>query len=286
MKILFAKDNSVHSGYALDVIGQLPTCDQVDLDMATVVPYLRSPDLVAAEQNAVKRLLQQRAELLARRFRSVSVHTPHGSPGAELTRLAKDENADLVVLGALGHSAIARVLLGSVSEHVATRADCSVLVVRPPVGASVENLPEAKLPNRILIAIGHAESDGRLAQWISEVALPNETEIHLVFVVETREYYDLDMLRKASAYWKEMRSTAAQHVEAMQAELQSAGYVVHTKIADAPHIGQALVDYATKNDCELVVSGDHRGTLIDRILLGSTSRFLLRHSPCSVLIAR
>ncbi len=189
---------------------------------------------MAVEQNAVRQVLQQRSEVLARRFRRVSVHTLHGSPGAELKRLGKEENADFVVLGAIGRSAIARVLLGSVSEHVATRADCSVSVVRPPVGAPVEELPKAELPKNVLIAIGHAESDDRLAQWVCQVELPTGTEIHLMFVIETREYYDLDLLREASAYWKEMRSTAAQHLEAMQAELQSAGYVVHTKIADAP----------------------------------------------------
>ncbi|MGB7328881.1 MAG: universal stress protein [Rubripirellula sp.] len=286
MKILFAKDNSVYSGYALEMLGQLPVCQQVDLDLVTVIAKLPNPDLVPAEQNAVKQLLEQRSEVLARRFRSVSIHTPHGSPGIEITRLAKEENADLIVLGAIGQSAIARVLLGSVSEHVATRSDCSVLVVRPPAVAPTEELPKPKLPRHVLIAIGQAESDGRLAQWVREVELPTETEVHLMHVIETGEYYDLDLLRKASAYWKEMRSTAARHIEAMQADLQSAGYVVHTNIADAPHIGQALVDDAAKKNCELVVSGDHQGTLIDRILLGSTSRYLLRHSTCSVLIAR
>lgn len=286
MKILVAQDDSVYSGYALEMLSRWPICEHVDLALATVVANMPNLDLVTVEQNAVKQFLQTRSEVLARQFRSVSVHTPHGSPGLEITRLAKTENADLVVLGAIGHSAIARVLLGSVSEYVATRADCSVLVVRPPAEASAEKLPIAALPSKVLIAIGNAESDGRLSQWVREVELSTETEIHLMYVMENRAYYELDLLRKASAYWKEVRSTAARHIEAMQAELQSAGYVVHAKMADAPHIGQALVDYSAEHDCELVVTGHQRDTLVERIMLGSTSRYILRQAPCSVLIAR
>ncbi|PAY16117.1 hypothetical protein CKO51_28350 [Rhodopirellula sp. SM50] len=286
MNILVALDDSVYSGYAMEMLNGLPIHEQVDLGMVTAIASLPNPDLEAAEQNAVKQFLQKRSEVLARRFRSVSVHTPHGSPGLEIMRLAKTENTDLVVLGAIGHSAIARVLLGSVSEYVATRADCSVLVVRPPAGASAEKLPKAALPSRVLIAIGNSESDRRLSQWVREVELPVETEIHLMYVMEKRAYYELDLLRKASAYWKEVRSTASCHIEVMQAELQSAGYVVHAKLTDAPHIGQALVDYAAEHDCNLVVTGYQRDTLVERILLGSTSRYILRQAPCSVLIAR
>ena len=39
--------------------------------------------------------------------------------------------ADLVVIGAKGHSQIDRILLGSTSDYVATHSHCSVLVVRP-----------------------------------------------------------------------------------------------------------------------------------------------------------
>ena len=45
--------------------------------------------------------------------------------------VAKEAKAHLVVIGAKGHSTVGRILLGSVSDHVATHAHCSVLVVRP-----------------------------------------------------------------------------------------------------------------------------------------------------------
>jgi universal stress protein E len=59
-----------------------------------------------------------------------------GRPEYAILEAAGRERSDLVVVGSRGLSGVARVLLGSVSEYVATHARCSVLVVRPgAVGA-------------------------------------------------------------------------------------------------------------------------------------------------------
>jgi nucleotide-binding universal stress UspA family protein len=59
-----------------------------------------------------------------------------GRPEYAILEAAERERSDLVVVGSRGLSGVARVLVGSVSEYVATHAHCSVLVVRPrAVGA-------------------------------------------------------------------------------------------------------------------------------------------------------
>jgi nucleotide-binding universal stress UspA family protein len=54
-----------------------------------------------------------------------------GRPEHAILEAAGRERSDLVAVGSRGLSGVARVLLGSVSEYVATHAHCSVLVVRP-----------------------------------------------------------------------------------------------------------------------------------------------------------
>jgi nucleotide-binding universal stress UspA family protein len=53
-----------------------------------------------------------------------------GSAHGQILRLAREEGAQLIVVGARGHSAIERVLFGSTSRHVVREARCPVLVVR------------------------------------------------------------------------------------------------------------------------------------------------------------
>ena len=68
--------------------------------------------------------------------------------------------------------------------------------------------------------------------------------------------------------------------------LTAAGHRVQRELVEAPHIGAALVEHANKQDCDLIIVGDRRETIIGRTLLGSTSRHVLRQAACSVLLAR
>jgi nucleotide-binding universal stress UspA family protein len=54
-----------------------------------------------------------------------------GRPEHTLVRVAERDEVDLVVVGHRGISGMTRMILGSVSEHVAHHARCSVFVVRP-----------------------------------------------------------------------------------------------------------------------------------------------------------
>jgi nucleotide-binding universal stress UspA family protein len=57
-----------------------------------------------------------------------------GEPVAEIIDIAQQRNADLIVVGTHEPGFLARVLGASVSQDVARRAHCDVLVVHPPEG--------------------------------------------------------------------------------------------------------------------------------------------------------
>jgi nucleotide-binding universal stress UspA family protein len=64
----------------------------------------------------------------------VTTVVAEGSPAYALISIAA--KADLIVVGSRGHGAFSGMLLGSVSEHAVTNADCPVVVVRHPHHAS------------------------------------------------------------------------------------------------------------------------------------------------------
>ncbi len=53
-----------------------------------------------------------------------------GSPTAEVVRLAKKENVQMIVMGTHGHGVIGRALMGSVAQSVVSECDIPVLLVK------------------------------------------------------------------------------------------------------------------------------------------------------------
>ncbi|HET9426664.1 MAG TPA: universal stress protein [Gemmatimonadaceae bacterium] len=64
-----------------------------------------------------------------RRHSHLEVEIPHGVPGDEILRLAREYGADLVVIGRYGIGRVIPAVLGSVVGSVVAGAECPVLVV-------------------------------------------------------------------------------------------------------------------------------------------------------------
>lgn len=61
---------------------------------------------------------------------AASTRLCEGVPYVEITRMAKEIQSDLIVIGTHGRTGIAHFLLGSVAERVVRTSDVPVLVVR------------------------------------------------------------------------------------------------------------------------------------------------------------
>jgi len=61
---------------------------------------------------------------------SVERMITRGTPFLEIIRVAKEHDADMIVLATHGRTGLAHVLMGSVTEKVVRKAPCPVLVVR------------------------------------------------------------------------------------------------------------------------------------------------------------
>lgn len=118
-----ALDGSKHAREALDWFARLPLASPLRLRLVAVVDDLRHSKL-KTELGAV-------AHGLRPRFAHVDVAVTTGEPAAEIVRNAERHGSDLLVVGARGVGAAARVLLGSVSESILRLARSPVLVVHP-----------------------------------------------------------------------------------------------------------------------------------------------------------
>jgi nucleotide-binding universal stress UspA family protein len=99
-------------------------------DMVTVSPPLAPSvdQLTEAARTAFDRLIKENhLEHL-----TIQREVRQGTPFYEIIRCAKEKDIDLIVMGTHGHSGLAHVLLGSVTEKVVRKAPCPVLTVRHP----------------------------------------------------------------------------------------------------------------------------------------------------------
>jgi nucleotide-binding universal stress UspA family protein len=72
----------------------------------------------------------------ARVYCHVEERVETGQPYRELLRVAAEQSASLIVIGAHGHNVLDRMFFGSTAQHVVRRAACPVLTLRAPASSS------------------------------------------------------------------------------------------------------------------------------------------------------
>ena len=140
-RILTATDFSPHSKIALDYAAAFAKAFGAEVTLCHV---LERPDFISqlppvaegyfppnlAELHEKHARVQCEQVLAAAGLSAARVLLRHGSPYPEIVRAAREENADLIIIGTHGRGAIAHMLLGSVAERVVRAAPCPVLTVR------------------------------------------------------------------------------------------------------------------------------------------------------------
>lgn len=87
------------------------------------------PVLLRQFQDEASRSLEQTAESLRRSHENVSHCLAVGRPFAEIVQVARDWQADLIVMPTHGRTGLEHVLIGSVAEKVVRKSPCPVLTV-------------------------------------------------------------------------------------------------------------------------------------------------------------
>ena len=87
-------------------------------------------DWTVRSTDAVEGILSDAAEIARREKIPVTTHHEEGDPGKAIITVAKDVEADLVVVGNRGMQGLKRFVLGSVPNDVAHGAPCAVLLLK------------------------------------------------------------------------------------------------------------------------------------------------------------
>jgi nucleotide-binding universal stress UspA family protein len=139
--ILWATDGSQHADRALELAKSLASQYGASLLVFHSVEFLTGPGARGAfpeapdEDERQAKIAQQVKELSEQGLKADLKVVHGGVSGAAHTiaEEAKEAGADLIVVGTRGHTALAGLLLGSVTQRLLHIAPCPVLAV-PPEG--------------------------------------------------------------------------------------------------------------------------------------------------------
>jgi len=108
--------------------------------------YRSARALAERRQEEVEKHLDALAGTLTGAGEQVRSEIWYGDPALELIEGAERNQADLIVVGSHGHSAVERFFMGSVSEKLLHHAPCSVLIVKRPVQRELSLAGLARVP--------------------------------------------------------------------------------------------------------------------------------------------
>ncbi len=285
-RILLATDGSPTADEAARFLAHLPHHGKWEL---LVVTILDDPSI--ATNYAMASILKERVEeereaaqeafnRIAELFKGANVELTSvikvGHRGETIVEIAKTENVDLIMIGARGHTALGRLMLGSTSDYVATHAHCGVLVYRP-----MKTDAEGRELN---VAIGYENSPAArdAVSHFCEIPWGPGIDVTAIYVVS----YMAGIFDETIVDPEPIREAAQSIVDEAATRLKVVAPSAKGEVVASAHVGEGLVNYAETNNCDMIVIGETQRSALGRFLLGSFSRYVLRHAHCSVWITR
>ncbi len=291
LRILLASDGSENAFEAARVVAMIAAAVPLEVTVISVIqlPEVGGmvsveswlPELLQHEQQHAKQVFIDTQEIFAGSQATLQSEVREGLVGYEIVQFAAEMKADLVVIGAKGHSTVDRILLGSVSDYVATHTVCSALVIR-----STGVTKETDRHVRVAIGFDDSQSSTYALEHFRQFRMNREIDLDVVAICQVIKTFRQDLLPNMVAHRAEVREQARHSTDEAAKSLGHITPHIHTHVLEAENVGTAIVDFTDQNRSDFLVVGDTERGMIGRLFLGSVSRFVLRHASCSVWISR
>ncbi len=284
MKTLLAIDGSDNSYEAVHALKYFARAEQLTLLHALDVPRpaypMMLPDVAEELYKTLEQSMREDGERLLDRVQSLlpmhagpsTKHLRIGSPAEVIVSTAKEQKADLIVMGARGLGPVKERLLGSVSHRILTLASCATLIVNGPVKAMKQIL----LP---LQGLSDAEAAVRFLQL---KPFHDTVEVTLLTVLPSTEPpWPVDAAA-AEKLKEQALQSARDYIDGVAERLRAIGYQARG-IAVIGTPSTMILEEATNLRSDLILMGTSGRQGITRFVLGSVSHAVLHQMPCPVL---
>lgn len=253
--------------------------------------------LVAGAQNRAESYLSGVRLRLEADGYLASTAAVRSSPAEAIVAQASTDPSALVVMSTHGRGGIARWVLGSVTDRVLHTMPNPMLIVR--AAGSGPASPEGSIRTVVVPLDGSQLAELSLPHAAS-VAAALSARIALLRVTPTSEYYRHQLLsaipemggipdfHPASA--EELAQADTDEVETYLADVENRLAIDHAHGVSVEHqqhhdVAQAIIDRAAEQP-SLVVMTTHGRSGMGRMVLGSVTDRVVRHSDAPILVIR
>ena len=149
-------------------------------------------------------------------------------------------------------------------------------------------IPDDLPLKKILVPLDGSDSSFRAARYAINIAKMAKAEIICVHAVVNLPYVEYKSAGLVIARYIE---EAKRHAEMWYDEVRSMAAKVGIKVAtetvlDVASVADSIVNYAARQEADLIVIGTKGRTGLKRFLLGSVASGVVAHAKCSVLVVR
>lgn len=136
---------------------------------------------------------------------------------------------------------------------------------------------------KILLAYDGSEYANKAYEYVLELAQKSGCEIYLLSVAHIPEFIDTKdeidgALNSAKAYYTKILGNAKKLAK-------EKGIEVYTNIVPG-HPADAIIQFAEKNKCDLIVVGERGNSGVKRYIIGNVAESIVKHAKCSVLVVK
>ena len=143
--------------------------------------------------------------------------------------------------------------------------------------------------SKIMVATDGSELVKKAVDTAVEISKLGQIKLYAVHVISLGDFYSSMPLSIDAEWIKDMEEHLRIEGEEAIAYVENAGRAANVEVESVILEGNPaneIVDFADKNDIELIVMGSHGKTGIQRFLIGSVAENVVRHSKKSVLVVK
>jgi len=197
-----------------------------------------------------------------------------------LEAFRSDVGADLTVMCTHGRGTVQRAWLGSVADELVRTSEAPVLLVRAASDAvpRAGELRSAQRFKRVLVALDGTHFSRQALE--SATRLGGRSAVYILAqVVHGSGLAAEERVQKD-------RALAEAKMELEVQSMASGGYTVESITDFAPSVPEGILDFAERENADVIVIATHGRSGVGRLILGSVADKVIRAADLPVLVVR